>query len=260
MRRMLRTMAATSLLLLAGCMTAATIKGPPEATPTGSLERGMTRAEAEAILGRPDGRRGNVSFYNYNLGVDRTKPSLVFLPFMMLGDLVYLGAQPFVGSMMYLEWRDQRGQLGLLYGPDDRVLGLSFTAAEIAYRGWRIADDPEANLPLLCEAAEAGHGAAAHSEAGRRLYGVYGAEPDVEAAFRWALMARFTGHPDGAALVQRIAPLLAADLRSRAESRFAAGELPACLADARAQLDGVLDIAQAPSQLRAFLADRGSAA
>ena len=132
--------------------------------------------------------------------------------------------------MMYTEWRDQRSRLGLLYGPDDRVLGLSFTAAEVAYRGWRIADDPKAHLPLLCEAAEAGHGAAAHTEAGRRLYGVYGATVDVEAAYRWALLARFAGHQDGPGLVERIAPLLPADLRNRAESRFAAGELPPCQA------------------------------
>ena len=131
----------------------------------------MTRVEAEAILGRPDDRKGNVSLYDYNLGTDRTKPSLAVLPFAMLLDVVALASQPFVDTMRYTEWRDQRGQLGLLYGPDDRVLGLSFTATEIAYRGWRIAGDPKANLPLLCEAAESGHGTAAHSEAGRRLLG-----------------------------------------------------------------------------------------
>ena len=214
--------------LLAGCATASTIKGPPQATPIASLERGMTRAEAEAILGRPDGRKGNVSLYDYNLGTDRTKRSLVILPFTMLLDVVALASQPYFASMMYQEWRDQRGQLGLLYGPDDRVLGLSFIAADIAYRSWRIADDPEADLRLLCEAAEAGHGGAAHSEAGRRLYGVYGAEIDVEAAYRWALMARFAEHPDGPTLVGRITPLLSPERRSRAESRVAAGELPAC--------------------------------
>ena len=219
--------ALTLALALAGCATASIIKGPPEATPIGSVERGMTRAEAEAILGRPDARQNNVSLYDYNLGSDREKRGLGWLPFMVLVDLASAFA-PSVGYMMYTEWRDQRGRLGLLYGPDDRVLGLSFTAAEIAYRSWRIVDDPEANLPLLCEAAEAGHGAAAHSEAGRRLYGIYGADEDVEAAYRWALMARFAGHPGGPALVERIAPLLPVDLRHRADSRFAAGELPAC--------------------------------
>lgn len=221
--------ALTLALALAGCATASVIKGPPEATPIGSVERGMTRAEAEAILGRPDARQNNVSLYDYNLGSGREKSGLGWLPFMVLLDLTS-AFTPGVGYMMYREWRDQRGRVGLLYGPDDRVLGLSFIAAEIAYRGWRIAADPEADLALLCEAAESGHGAAAHTEAGRRLYGVYGAEVDVEAAYRWALMARFAGHPDGPILVERIAPLLPADLRGRAESRFAAGELPPCRA------------------------------
>ena len=227
---MSRTAALCALTLasaLAGCATASVIKGPPEATPIGSVERGMTRAEAEAILGRPDARQNNVSLYDYNLGSDREKSGLGWLPFMVLLDLTSAFTSG-VGYMMYREWRDQRGRVGLLYGPDDRVLGLSFIAAEIAYRGWRIADDLEANLPLLCEAAEAGHGGAVHSEAGRRLYGVYGAAIDVEAAYRWALMARFAGHPDGPALVERITPLLPADRRSRAEARVAAGELPAC--------------------------------
>jgi hypothetical protein len=219
--------ALTLALALAGCATASVIKGPPEATPIGSVERGMTRAEAEAILGRPDARQNNVSLYDYNLGSDREKSGLGWLPFTVLLDLTS-AFTPGVGYMMYREWRDQRGRVGLLYGPDDRVLGLSFIAAEIAYRGWRIADDPEANLPLLCEAAEAGHGGAAHTEAGRRLYGVYGATIDVEAAFRLALMARFAGHPRGEALVGRIAPLLSAEERARAESRFATGDLPAC--------------------------------
>jgi len=58
--------------------------------------------------------------------------------------------------------------------------------------------------------------------------GVYGATVDVDAAYRWALMARFAGHQGGPVLVERIATLLPVDRRSRAESRFTAGELPLC--------------------------------
>lgn len=223
-----RLVAAMILPALAGCATADLIMGPPERAPIDSIAVGSTRAEVEALLGRADDSKGNVRTYRYNLGSDRRERSLALLPLTVVVDYFALMVQPIIGYTMLQEWRDQRAQIGLIFGPDDRVMGLDFVSAEVAYRTWLVAADQEAAIELLCTAVEAGHGGAAHTEAGRRLYGIHGSVADVEAAYRWALMARFAGHPDGETLVGRIAPLLTPEALLAAEARFAAGELPAC--------------------------------
>lgn len=224
--------------VLVGCATASSLGARPEPTPIDAIARGTSRGEVEAILGQPDALRGNVSTYDYNLGTEGLKPAKWFLPAAVALDYVTFPFQPIFTYQLWRDWRDQRARISLVYGPDDRVMGLSFTAAEVDYRTWLASEAPEEALALLCAAVESGHGGATHAEAGRRLYGVHGAGIDVEAAFRLALMANFAGHPGGEALVDRIAPLLPAEERARAESRFATGDLPACSGPVEAEPNG----------------------
>jgi hypothetical protein len=78
----------------------------------------------------------------------------------------FLAEPAFVGAAVW-QRKGFHGLITIVYGPDVRVLGRWYEAAEALYVAWKARHRPEERLDLLCRAANGGYPPIASSASAR---------------------------------------------------------------------------------------------
>jgi hypothetical protein len=125
------------------------------------------------------------------------------------------------GTIAILERKAFVGRITIVYGPDGRVIGRSYEAAEALYVAWKARRRPEERLDLLCLAANGGYPAAQHAQAVRYELALFDTPLDEVEAYVWARLAELGGDPRGSMARQRLGARLGADQLAGADARYA---------------------------------------
>jgi hypothetical protein len=129
--------------------------------------------------------------------------------------------EPFVGALTPAELRSRHGLITIIYGPDGRMIGRSYEAAQALYVAWKAHALPEERLDILCHAASAGHPAAQHAQAVRHQLGLFDTPIDLAEAYLWARLAELGGDARAGSLRKRLADNLDPAIRAEADARYA---------------------------------------
>lgn len=178
-----------SLMVLEGCASylVARWESPPEGQ--NQIKVGTPRSIVEQVLGEPVAKDGAVHTYEYSTK-DRPNPAIV-VPL----DVLTMGMMSFHWGDMEKGYQSQRARRQLAYGPDDRVISLSPTSANVTFEQWLRSEERAANLELLCEAANNGQPGALAVQAASYRYGLWGAEVNPTKAYLFIRLAAFFGNP-----------------------------------------------------------------
>jgi hypothetical protein len=219
-----RFVAAMLLLLisptLGGCFTYTALTWGPPPPELAGVAVGSSRTEVEERLGAATGHDNNVSHYEFNT---KELPSW-FLPMVAALDVVTVGVSVVYWGDMRRGHRAQRRHVYIVYGPDDRVAGLSRDRADQTFRDWLHGEDQEGNLSKLCLAARRGDAGAQYVQAMRYRYGLWNTERDSVEALAWLKFAAFSGHPGAA----RRSEQWPSHLGPAAEEMFQTGGMRSC--------------------------------
>lgn len=222
-----RFVAAMLLLLisptLGGCMTYTFLTwGPPPPDLTG-ITVGSPRTEVEETFGAAKDHDKNVYHYEYNTIESGTK-------WVLLGaalDTFSMGTSAVYWGDMRRGHRAQRRHVHIVYGPDDRVAGLSRDWAYEVFRDWLLSEDRGGEMSQLCLAARRGDAQAQYVQAMRYRYGLWNTDPNPAEALAWLKFAAFSGHPGTARLsagwTSRLGPVA-----NTAEEMFQTGGMRSC--------------------------------
>lgn len=219
-----RIVAAMLLLLisptLGGCMAYTNLSWGPPPPELSGIAVGSTRVEVEERLGAATDHDNNV--YHYEFNTKELPPW--HLPLAAALDVVTVGTSVVYAGDMKRAHRAQRRHVHIVYGPDDRVAGLSRDLADEAFRDWLHGEDQEGNLSKLCLAARRGDAGAQYVQAMRYQYGLWNTERDTVEALAWLKFAAFSGHPGAAHGPER----WASRLDPAAEEMFQTGGMRSC--------------------------------
>jgi hypothetical protein len=221
---------ATMLLVLtmAGCtpFLAATADAPSDFRP---LEPGAMRFAVESVLGAPESEEYNRATYEFSRGsfFAPSDPDGLMAragrgAFWAIGSAFHLFLfEPLAGAVAPGELRGRHGLITIVYGPDGRVIGRSYEAAQALYIAWKARSRPEDRLDLLCHAANGGYPAAQHAQAVRYQLGLFETRIDVAEAYVWARLGELGGDPRAGSLRERLAARLDPATRAEADARYA---------------------------------------
>jgi hypothetical protein len=159
-------------VVLAGCsmIVAATADAPSDFRP---LEPGTMRFAVEAVLGEPEVEEYNRATYKFSRG-SFFAPSEPDGLMARAGSGLLIGLvsvthffimERLAGGIGYMESTGRHGLITIVYGPDGRVIGRSYEAAQAFYVSWKIRLRPEERLDLLCQAANGGYPSAQYAQA-----------------------------------------------------------------------------------------------
>ncbi len=216
---------ATLLLLLTapalgGCFTYAALTwGPPPPDLTG-IAVGSSRTEVEERLGAATDHDNNV--YHHEFNTKEMGAKWVLLSAAL--DVVTMGVSVVYAGDLKQAHRAQRRHVQIVYGPDDRVAGLSRDLADEIFRDWLHGEDQAANLSKLCLAARRGDAGAQYVQAMRYRYGLWNTERDLVEAMAWLNFTAFSGHPGAARRLEQ----WASPLDPEAEVMFQTGRMRSC--------------------------------
>jgi hypothetical protein len=197
--------------VVAGCsiFMAATADAPSDMRP---LEPGSMRFAVEAVLGEPKAEEYNRATYEFSRGnffapgesqglMGRAGRGLV----IGLASATHLFImEPLSGAIGAMESTGRYGLITIVYGPDGRVIGRPYEAAQALYVAWESQRRPEERLDLLCRAANAGYPAAKYAEAIRYQIGLFATPVNLGKAYLWARLAGFGGASRAAPLRSRL--------------------------------------------------------
>jgi hypothetical protein len=201
----------------------------PSPTNFERLEIGTPRSTVESVLGSPESQEYNRATYEFSRGSMFAPPETTGLMGRFgRGVLAAAGsatwfflAEPaFVGAAVW-QRKGFHGLITIVYGPDGRVIGRWYEAAEALYITWKARRRPEERLDLLCRAANGGYPAAQHAQAVRYEVGLFDTPVSVTEAYVWARLAEFGGAPRGSMARQRLAARLDATQLAEADARYA---------------------------------------
>jgi hypothetical protein len=234
--------AAAKAVLLAACgvslaaCTAALEATAPSPSNFERFEIGTPRVTVESVLGSPVSQEYNRATYSFSRGSFFAPPETTGL-MGRLGRGV-LGAfasaasvfvlEPLSGTIAILERKAFVGRITIVYGPDGRVIGRWYEAAEALYVAWKGRRQPEERLDLLCRAANGGYPSAQHAQAVRYELGLFEAPVDLAEAYLWARLAELGGDPRAGTARQRIAASLDAAELAAADARYASWSPAPC--------------------------------
>jgi hypothetical protein len=214
--------------VVAGCsiFMAATADAPSDMRP---LEPGSMRFAVEAVLGQPKAEEYNRATYEFSRGgffapvesqglMGRAGRGLV----VGLASATHLFImEPLSGAIGAMESTGRYGLITIVYGPDGRVIGRPYEAAQALYVAWKSQRRPEERLDLLCRAANGGYPAAQYAEAIRYQIGLFATPVDLGKAYLWARLAEFGGASRAAPLRSRLSADLDPPRRAEMDARFA---------------------------------------
>ncbi len=214
--------------VLAGCsmIVAATADAPSDMRP---LEPGSMRFAVEAVLGEPKSEEYNRATYEFSRGSFFAPAELEGLMgragrglAIGLASVTHLFImEPLAGGIGMMESTGRSGLITIVYGPDGRVIGRPYEAAQALYVAWKSQPRPEERLDLLCRAASGGSAAAQYAQAVRYEIGLFATPVDRGEAYLWARLAEFGGDPRAASLRSRLAAELDPARRAEIDTRFA---------------------------------------
>jgi hypothetical protein len=226
---------ALSGLGIAAC-TALLEATAPSPTNFKRLEIGTPRSTVESVLGSPESQEYNRATYEFNRGSMFAPPETTglmgrygrgVLAAASSATWFFLPEPVFAGVSIWIS-KSYHGLITIVYGPDGRVIGRSYEAAEAFYVAWKARRRPEERLDLLCRAANGGYPAAQHAEAVRYELGLFDTPVDESAAYVWARLAELGGDPRAGAVRQRLAARLDAARLAEADGRYAAWSPAPC--------------------------------
>lgn len=259
LRRVLRSSMWTAVFALlgasaAGCsvFVAATATAPSDIRP---LEIGTMRFAVEAVLGDPESEEDNRATYEFSRGsffapgeADGLIAGVGRGLFVGLVSATHLFImEPLSGWIAYDEIKSRHGLITLVYGPDGRVIGRSYEAAQALYVAWKTQPRPDDRLDLLCHAANAGYPSAQHAQAVRHQLGLFGTPVDVAEAYLWARLAAFGGDPRAARLQEHLAAELDPGRRAEIDARYAHWTPEPC-SDLEADAPPAVDQSPSPAE------------
>jgi hypothetical protein len=227
---------ALSAMSIAACM-AVLESTSPSPTNFERLEIGTPRSTVESVLGSPESQEYNRATYEFSRGSMFAPPETTGLVGRFgRGVLATAGsatwfflAEPaFVGAAVW-QRKGFHGLITIVYGPDGRVIGRWYEAAEALYVAWKGRRRPEERLDLLCRAANGGYPSAQHAQAVRYELGLFDTPVDEAEAYVWARLAELGGDPRAASIRQRLAAGLAPATLAEADTRYATWSPSPCL-------------------------------
>lgn len=215
-------------VVLAGCsmIVAATADAPSDFRP---LEPGTMRFAVEAVLGEPEVEEYNRATYKFSRGsfFAPSEPDGLMaragrgLLIGLVSVTHFFIMEPLAGGIGYMESTGRHGLITIVYGPDGRVIGRSYEAAQAFYVSWKIRLRPEERLDLLCQAANGGYPPAQYAQAIRYQIGLFGTAVDHAQAYLWARLAEFGGDPRAASLRNALAADLDPARKAEVDASYA---------------------------------------
>jgi TPR repeat protein len=124
------------------------------------------------------------------------------------------------GPDMLKAVKAQRAKHGIIFGPRDTVIGLSYEKAEADYLGWLLNVGRKKNLENLCQAANAGYPEAQAIQAARYRYGLWDTESQPVQAYVWLRLAELGGHPEAREAITDMTTVMRPDDVSEADRLF----------------------------------------
>jgi hypothetical protein len=221
---------------LAACM-AALGAASPSPTNFERFEIGTPRSTVESVLGSPVSQQYNRATYAFSRGSWFAPPETTGLMGRLgrgalgaAGSAVSLFTlEPLAAAGVAVTRKGFEGQITVVYGPDGRVIGLWYEAAEAFYVAWKARRRPEERLDLLCRAANGGYPSAQHAQAVRYEVGLFDTPVSVTEAYIWARLAEFGGDPRAGMARQRLAARLDPARLAAADARYASWSPAPCL-------------------------------
>jgi hypothetical protein len=149
----------------------------------------------ESVLGKPQTEEYNRATYKFSRG-SLFAPSGADGPMERVGRGALWGIggalhlflfEPVAGALTPAELRSRHGLITIVYGPDGRVIGRSYEAAQALHVAWKAHPRPEERLDILCHAANAGYPAAQHAQAVRHQLGLFDTTIDLAEAYLWPI-------------------------------------------------------------------------
>jgi TPR repeat protein len=145
--------------------------------------QGIPRKSVEKVLGTPKVQTNNVSYYEYNKE-DWPIVASFFADFLTMGATIFFASDAH---------QAQRETIGILYSPEDTVVGISFSEVEAQYRKWLQSENQDKELNDLCLTANLGYGPAQAVQGARYQYGLWNTKVDNKKAYLWFELAEFGG-------------------------------------------------------------------
>ena len=235
-----RTAANIVVVVVCGVSVAACVAALETAAPSPTnfkrFEIGTPRSTVEAVLGSPKAQEYNRATYAFSRGSMFSPPETTGLVGRVgRGVLGAAGSalslftlEPLMATAAVVVRKGFEGRITIVYGPDGRVIGRWYEAAEALYVAWKGRRQPEERLDLLCRAANGGYPSAQHAQAVRYELGLFEAPVDLAEAYLWARLAELGGDPRAGTARQRIAASLDAAELAAADARYASWSPALC--------------------------------
>jgi hypothetical protein len=220
-----------ALLAAAGLSSCMAVLESTAPSPTNfeRLETGTPRSSVESVLGSPESQEYNRATYEFSRGSMFSPPETTGVVGRFgRGMLAAAGsatwfflAKPMIVTGAIWQRKGFHGLITIVYGPDGRVIGRSYAAAEALYVACKARRRPEERLGLLCLAANGGYPPAQHAQAVFYELGLFDRPVSVTEAYVWARLAELGGDPRGSMAQQRLAARLDTDQLAGADARYA---------------------------------------